>query len=92
VKVTDELADAVWDALKRHVVLHPHVWKEEFRLALRAALADVPEPREHVGKATDEELIAKMEWLAEFYVDQSKMQSAAYAYCARMLREREVKP
>lgn len=42
--------------------------------------------------ATDEELIAEMEHLAGFYIEQSRIQSAAYAHCARMLRERKVKP
>lgn len=42
--------------------------------------------------ATDEALIAEMEHLAGFYIDQSRIQSAAYAHCARMLRERKAKP
>lgn len=56
-KVTDELADRHWEALRARCVLHVHAYKDSARNALEAALADVPEP----GPANVQLMQAKLE-------------------------------
>lgn len=45
-RVTDAMAAAHWEELRSRSVLHVHAWKDSAKNALKAVLADVPDPYE----------------------------------------------